>query len=147
MSEFNGLDQELELEEQNNIVEIQPKTKRKMFYEWEVDGVSYKLKLQTSVICKLEEKFGCNLLDVISKDGIPPLTHMLTIAQGAMAPWNHKMKYSDVQKLFDRYTEEGGDQLSFFSNVIMGTMAVSGFFTQSQAEELTEKMKQAELMM
>jgi hypothetical protein len=52
-----------------------------------------------------------------------------------------------VQKLFDRYTEEGGDQLSFFSNVIMGTMAVSGFFTQSQAEELTEKMKQAELMM
>lgn len=152
--EMNGLDQELGYgsESQNQVPSNvrsfgQEKPKRKMFYEWEVGGQTYRLKLSTSIICKLEEKYRTNLLNVVSQDGIPPLTQMLTIVQGAMAQWNHSMTYKDVQKLFDRYVSEGGNQLSLYSDVVMGTMAVSGFFTESQARDIAEKMQEMETMM
>ena len=63
-------------------------------------------------------------------DDMPPLSVMLTIIQAAMEPWEHGMDYSDVQKLYDRWTEEGGNQMNCFPGVIIPTMAVSGFFTE-----------------
>lgn len=150
MSEF-GLDEELVKEQSEelggipSIIPVAPK--RRPYYEWEIRGNVYKLKLSTAVICKLEEKFRTNLLNVISGDGIPPLGTMLTIIQGAMIQYQHGIKYSKVQSLYDAYTNDGGDQLSFFSDVLMGTMAVSGFFTEEQAEELTGRLKTAQQMM
>lgn len=151
--EMNGLDRELGHgadTEEHNAISLCPKEtekpKRKMFYEWEVSGQTYRLKLNTSIICKLEEKFRTNLLNVISQDGVPPLAQMITIVQGAMAPWNHSISYADVQKIFDKYVLEGGNQLSFYSDVIMGTMAVSGFFTDDQARTITENIKDMETM-
>ena len=147
MSEF-GLDDELMENtvpvEKNNVVTV---PKRRPFYEWEVGGHTYKLKLGTAVVCKLEEKFRTNLLNVISGDGIPPLGVMLTIIQGAMTQYQHGFTYSKVQTLYDAYTDDGGNQVSFFTDVLMGTMAASGFFTAEQAEELTSRIKAAEQMM
>lgn len=48
-----------------------------------------------------------------------------------------------VQKLYDRYVEEGGDQMKLYTNVIMGIMAVSGFFTAEQAEAMEDKLEAA----
>jgi hypothetical protein len=93
------------------------------------------------MICKLEEKYRTNLLNVISGNGIPPLAQMLTIIQAAMIPWNHGIGYKDVQKIFDQYVSEGGNQLKLYTEVIIGTMAVSGFFTEKQAKEIMEKME------
>lgn len=147
-----GLDDELgfddDSQEEIGIQAVKPeKPKRKMFYEWEVGGTPYKLKLNTAMICKLEEKFRTNLLNVVSSDGIPTLSQMLTIIQGAMAPWQHNTGFKNVQKLFDRYVSEGGNQLSLYTDVIMGTMAVSGFFTEEQAANIVEELKEAETMM
>ncbi|HCT93007.1 MAG TPA: hypothetical protein DF613_16735 [Lachnospiraceae bacterium] len=145
----SGLDQELGFtREQEKVIPIQEeKPRRKPFHIWEAGDKEYRMKLTTGMICKLEEKFRTNLLNVISADGVPPLGHMLTIAQGAMAPWYHNLSYADVQRIFDTYVDEGGNQLSFYSDVIMGVMAVSGFFTEAQAKEIAEKVKQDDTML
>lgn len=143
-----GLDRELGMAKSEPAIAVVEGNKpaRRMFYDWEVGGNVYKMKLNTSMICVLENKFKRNLLSVITDDGIPPLQIMLTVAQAAISPWNHKVDYSDVQKLFDKYVSEGGNQMDFYTNVIMQTMAVSGFFTEAQAKEITEKMKTATAM-
>lgn len=55
----------------------------------------------------------------------------------------HGTSYNDVQKMFDAWIEEGGDQQSFYAKVILPIMAVSGFFSQKQAGELMESVESA----
>ena len=72
---------------------------------------------------------------------------MLTVLQAAMTPWEHGIKYKDVQSAFDKYVEDGGTQLTLFSDVIMQILMVSGFFTENQREDLTEKMEDVKELM
>ncbi len=147
---IDGLDEELGLEEtQNNsgadgITDIDEARKkvRKQFHYWKVGEQEYRLKLTTQMITKLEEKYRCNLLNIISADGMPRLGVMLTIIQAAMDPWHHGTKYKTVENIYDRYLSNGGSQVKLLSDVIMPTMAVSGFFTENQAEELIDKMEE-----
>ena len=69
------------------------------------------------------------------------LSIMLTIIQAAIAPWEHGIAYQDVQKLYDRWLEEGGNQMELFTEVLMPTLAVSGFFTEKQAASMMENLK------
>lgn len=138
-----GFDDEIEKEqEESKVVNIDERKKRKPFAYWEVGDREYKLKLTTSVICQLEEKFKRNLLDILSM-GVPPLATMLTITQAAMKNWEHGIKYDDVQKLFDRYCEDGGTQLSFMTDVLMEIYKVSGFFSESQQEKMDQRLEDA----
>lgn len=107
-------------------------------------GISYKrdyrLKLKASTIGKLENKYRQNILNML--DDIPPLSVMLTIIQAAMEPWEHGMSYTKVQNLYDYWADkEGGNQTDLYSKVIIPTLAVSGFFTQEQADVLVEEMQ------
>lgn len=140
MSELCGIDEEKQ-EENKEVISIE-KEKRKMFTYWEVGGEEYKLKLTTAMICKLEEKYKMNLLNIL--DNIPPLSVMLTIVQAAMTPWQHNIKIKDVQDLYDTYVAEGGGQMTLFTNVIMQVMAVSGFFTKNQTEDLLKSLAEAD---
>lgn len=117
---------------------------RKQFATWEVSGEEYNLKLKTSTLCKLEEKLGTSVLNVISNGGMPSLTVMLTIAHYAMKDYNSNFKFTDIQNLFDKYIDEGGSQLKFFTDVVMDIFKVSGFFSEAQAEKMEEKQLQAE---
>lgn len=117
---------------------------RKQFANWEVDGEEYKLKLKTSTVCKLEEKLGTSLLNVLSNGGMPSLSVMLTITHAAIKDYNSNIKRSDIEDMFDKYLDEGGSQLDFFTNVIMDIYKVSGFFTEKQAENMDEKQKEAQ---
>lgn len=124
-------------------LEVSPeKKKRAPFAYWEVDGESYKLKLTTSVICELEDKFKCNLLNILAGGNVPPLAAMLTIVQGAMKTWKHGIRYTDVQKMFDQYCEEGGTQLSLMTQVLIPIYTVSGFFSEAQMEGVGETLEQ-----
>lgn len=76
-------------------------------------------------------------------NGIPALGVMLTIVQSATVKYQHSLTFEKVQKLYDRYVEEGGDQMKLYTNVIMGIMAVSGFFTAEQAEAMEDKLEAA----
>lgn len=117
---------------------------RKQFEIWEVDGQEYKLKLKTSTICKLEEKLNMSLMDVLGlARTTPPISTMLLITHGAIKDWNSNVKLDDVKDLFDKYIDEGGSQLEFFSKTFMGIYQVSGFFTESQGQEMEKKMEEA----
>lgn len=118
--------------------------KRLPYAKWEVDGVEYKLKLDTSTITKLEEQFKTNLLNIIMTDNsIPALKIMLTITHGAMLKYHHGIKYKDVEALYDKYTEEGGSQTSFMMNVFIPIYQASGFFSSSADETMSEKLAEA----
>ena len=60
-----------------------------------------------------------------------------------MLPYHHKIKFVDVQNLFDRYCEEGGTQMTFMTDVFMEIYKVSGFFTEDQAEEMDKRLEEA----
>lgn len=120
------------------------KKKRKAFHEWEVNGVCHKLKLKTGMIEKLENKYRENLLNLVSRDGVPPLSVMLTIIQAAIQPWEHGVAYKDIVEMYDSWVENnGGSQMELLNKVIIPTMAVSGFFTPEQAESIMNSMDEA----
>lgn len=132
---MGGLD---DIEE--NVIEAK-KPKRRPFHYWKVGDREYKLKLKTSMIERVEAKFGGkNILSLVSD--LPPLGVMLTITQAAMAPWEHGIGYADVQDLYDEWTEDGGSQMEFYTSVIMPTLEVSGFFTAAMAASMTAALKE-----
>lgn len=112
--------------------------KRQAFAYWTVGGRDYRLKLTTANVERLENKYKTNIINLVMQDGIPPRKDMLTIIQAAMLPWEHGIKYQDIQKLFDQYVEEGGSDNSLLMSVIVPVMAVSGFFTPDQSAALME---------
>jgi len=140
-----GFDDEIEVKtEEGKVVSLEEKKKRKAFAFWEVDGQIYKMKLTTPNICRLEEKYKTSLLNLLFGSGnVPPLSIMLTITQAAMLPYHHKIKFLDVQNLFDKYCEEGGTQMTFMTDIFMEIYKVSGFFTEDQAEEMDQKLAEA----
>lgn len=139
-----GLDEELEINVTEDTARFGEKEKpiRKQFHYWQVSGKEYKMKLTTSMITKLESKYKMNIMNLVMVDGIPPLSVMLTITQAAINPWEHGISYDNVEKMFDKWLEDGGDQQSFFGKIILPTMAVSGFFTKKQTQELTENISE-----
>ena len=138
-----GMDEELNAEKEKVEEKIvtMPEKKRKPFAYWNVGEREYRLKLTTEQICKLEEKYRCNLLTLLlqSSGGMPALGIMLTVLQAAMTPWKHGVKYKDVQALYDQYADEGGTQMDLMVDVIMEIMLVSGFFTENQRESVMDK--------
>lgn len=142
---LGGLDDVQDISEQGeNVISAEEfRKKRKAFHFWEVNGTDHKLKLQTSMISKLENKYRRNLLNIVSDDGIPPLSVMLTIIQAALAPWEHGTTYQTVEKLYDTWAEkDGGNQTELLTRVIIPTMAVSGFFTPEQAESIMTSLEE-----
>lgn len=136
---MGGLDDEII---EDNVIAIEEKKpKRRPFHYWKVGEKEYKLKLKTSMIERVESKYGGkNILALVSD--LPPLGVMLTIAQAAMAPWEHGIGYQDIQALYDQWTDEGGSQMEFYTSVVMPTLEVSGFFTAAQAASMTAALKE-----
>lgn len=112
---------------------------------WKVKDEEYKLKLATSEIIDLENKYKCNLMSLI--DGTPSLSVMLDITHKAMKKFNHGIKEKDVIEIYDSYLEEEGSQVSFMTDVFVPIFRVSGFFPKAVAESMNEKMNEATEML
>ena len=137
-----GFDEELLKEEVQSAPRAEvTKQKRAPYAVWEVGGTEYKLRLTAVEIAKLEQRYRRNLLLYLTDDGIPAIADMLTVIQAAMRSYHHGMTFMTVQSLFDTFVDEGGDQNKLMTDVLMPLLAVSGFFTPSQAEMLTQEMK------
>lgn len=142
MERLEGLDEVME--EKQEAAPAEEKKKRPPFHLWTINGRDYKMKLQTGMIAALENKYHKNILSLVGEDDLPPLSVMLTIAQAALKPWHHGMKYQDVEKLYDAWVEhDEGNQMELLEKVIIPTMAASGFFTPIQAEEILEHLEKA----
>ena len=133
-------------ENENNVTSFEAQKKKKMpFAIWEVAGKEYKMKLKTSTIKQLESKYKTNLMNIMGsgEGGMPALTVMLDIAYNAMKDWQHGIKADDVMDLFDKYLDEGGSQLQFYTSVYMNIFAVSGFFSSSLTEQMQNTLEEA----
>ena len=126
------------------VAQAETEPKKRPFHIWTVAGKDHKLKLTTRMIEALERKYRSNILNLITADGIPPLSTMLTVIQAAATPWEHGMSYEKVQGIYDRWCDEGGNQMDLLSQVIMPTMVVSGFFTERQGASITAGLKDTE---
>lgn len=119
---------------------------KRPFAIWTVGDVDYKLKLKTSHIRELEEKYKQNLMNLMGSNtgaGMPPISTMLDITYAAMKDYQHGMKSKDIEGIFDVYIDEGGSQLDFYMNVYMNIFTVSGFFSKDLAESMGEKLEEA----
>ncbi len=145
-----GLDNELEATERLDSTEglgaaaTEKKPERRPFHIWTVGGKDHKLKLTTQMIGALERKYRTNVLNLITADGLPPLSVMLTTVQAAAAPWEHGLGYRQVEAIYDQWCNEGGNQMELLSQVVMPTMVVSGFFTQKQGDSIMADLKGTE---
>jgi len=83
-------------------------------------------------------------MNILGNGNMPALKIMLTITHYAMKDYNANIKFKDVQEMFDRYVDDGGSQLEFFTKVIMDIYKVSGFFTEAQTEMMEENLEKAE---
>lgn len=145
---YFGLDEETSQEEklkESNITDFEiAKKKRLPYHIWTVGDTDYKMKLTTDKIAMLENKYRMNILRLVTMNDIPPLSTMLTIAQAALLPWQHGMKFEKVKSLYDTWLEEGGNQMDFYSRVIIPTLSVSGFFTADQTESIMKNLNAAD---
>lgn len=124
------------------VQEEKKEIRQKHFAVWTVGGESYRLKLQTAGVKELEAKYKGSIMSLMQNgDGIPPLTVMLDVAHVAMKPWNHKITQKDMERMFDTYEEEGGDLLSFFTNVYLEVFMVSGFLSKRVAAEMATSLE------
>ena len=140
MERLEGLDEEFQKEETEKVTSIEEtKKKRPPFHYWEVAGVQHKMKLNTGMITKLENKYRQNIMNLV--EDMPSLSVMLTIIQAAMEPWEHGIDYPDIQKIYDYWTEEGGNQVDLFEKVVIPTLVVSGFFPEKQAQSIMEELE------
>lgn len=134
---------EMGFEEENIVKRSNPMN----FAYWKVGECNYRLKLKTKSIENLENRYRTNLVNLMgSESGMPPLKTMLEITHEAMKEWYHGIKYENVVALFDRYINEGGSQLSFYTNVFIGIYIASVFFSKAMAEEMMSSMEEAQKM-
>lgn len=141
MNGFEGLDEELGATENKVVTMEEAQPKKRPFHFWTVKGREHKLKLTTQMIGMLEKKYRTNILNLISSDGLPPLSVMLTIIQAAMSPWEHNTDSTAVLKLYESWCDEGGNQVDLLSRVVMPTLVVSGFFTEKQGNSIMEDLR------
>lgn len=87
----------------------------------------------------LENKYKCNIMNLV--DDMPALSTMLTIIQAAMLEWEHGIKYERIKQLYDQYTDEGGNQMSLYRDIVLPTLAVSGFFTEDATAQILERLE------
>lgn len=138
MSEINlgGLDDQTRIEEDKVTSITEAKKKRRPFHIWTVGGKEYKLKLKTNAIEKLENKYRKAVFSLVMDD-MPPLTIMLTVVYAGLRDWQHGFSFDDMKNIYEKWVdEEDGNQLEFYTKVLLPMVAVSGFFTAKQAEEI-----------
>ena len=133
-------------QEEEKVVEM---PKKRPFQVWNVGGETFKMKLDTSGISELEQKYKTNLMNVMGtgNGGMPALTVMLDVAHAAMRKYHHGVKRTDLNEIFDRYVEDGGSQLAFYTEIYMGIFSVSGFFSDTLTNQMQDALEEAKDLM
>ena len=114
---------------------------------WKVsEDKELKLRLTSLQATKVEEKIGANLLKVFMPSegeafALPPLKVMLLLTHGALQKFEHGLSFEDVSDLYDDYVDNGGDQTTFMSEVLMPLFEVSGFTPRGNKDKKTSKKK------
>lgn len=138
--EFNEENLKVNAEQVENIDK-----KHKPFSIWTVGGRDYKLRLTAGEQVQLEDVFKTkNIFSVLlPEEGVPSVAIMLRTIQAAMNKFEHGMTKDKIFELYDKYVDEGGTFDTLFVDVIVPTLAASGFFSWEDAEEMQKDAKEA----
>lgn len=142
----NIVDEVIEHTETNKM-EDNITTMPRPFVIWAVAGKEYRLKLTASWIIKLENQFGKPLMMAVTEDGIPAASVVTTLLQAALQKYNHGIKSSDVEKLYDDYMDAGNTIYTLLNDVIYPLMYDAGFFTRAMLDALTTDLAEMDQMM
>ena len=110
------------------------------FVSWEVGEETFRLKLTSAVIQKLEATFKTSLMNAVLDNGIPTVGVMVAVLQAGLQKYNHGIKSKQVEDLFDAYIDSGKTQIDLLREVIYPLMGDAGFFTATQVELMTREM-------
>lgn len=115
---------------------------------WKVtDEKELKLRLTSHQAATVEEKIGMNLLKIFMPEAgeeftLPALKVMLLLVHGALQQYEHGYSFEDVYDLYDEYVDNGGDQTTFMTEVLMPLFEVSGFTPRgSKGKKASNKKK------
>ena len=114
---------------------------------WKVsEDKELKLRLTSLQGTKVEEKIGMNLLKIFMPEAgeeftLPPLKVMLLLVHGALQKFENGYSIEDVYDLYDEYVDNGGDQTTFMTEVLMPLFEVSGFTPRGSKGKKTSKKK------
>lgn len=106
-----------------------------MYYDFEANNKSYKLRLNTRNTIALEKKLGCNPLSIFG-DGstLPTVEQMVTILWASLQAYNHNITLDNAADIFDDYLNDGNLMTDFF-NVIIEVYKVSGLMPSEESEK------------
>lgn len=139
------MNEEKTFEAMLNESEVQPKEELinapHPWTDWKVGGNVYKLKLTNGIIKMLERSFKKSLLLAVIDDGVPPVSVMVDVVQGAMQKYHHGMNSAKVEALFDAYIDEGHTVYDLLAEVIYPLLTDAGFFTKAMLEEMQTQLK------
>lgn len=89
------------------------------YYDFEVNGKSYKLRLNTRSIVALEKKLGCNPIGIFGKgDTIPTIGQMVEVLHASMTQLNHGITLDEAYDIFDQWIEEGHTATDFIPIIV-----------------------------
>lgn len=134
-NEGNAINEE---QDQGNIVDMGERKKiRDQFAHWTIGDKTYNLKLRVTDQLELEKKFRKNIISLMGdEDNIPPLTTMLQVIHAAADPWQHGLKLRNIHDMYEKYLQAGGNMLELYTRVYLPIFTVSGFFSNSMAEDM-----------
>ena len=113
-----------------------------MFKEFEINGVTYKLRLDTKNCIALEKKLGHSPLDdviAVEEGKIPTFSFIITVLYYAMLKHQPGTKLEEVYSIFDTYIENGGSIMDLLP-IVLDIFKQSGFFNNPQNETVEKKI-------
>ena len=109
-----------------------------MFYDFQVENTTYKLRLNTRNTIMLEKALGCNPLAIFGNgETIPTVTTMVNVLFAAMQQYNHGISLNDAYDIYDKWINEGHTVTDFIP-IILEVYKVSGII-KADAEVSAEK--------
>ena len=104
------------------------------YYEFEVAGEVYKLRLNTRNIVSLEKMLGCNPLMIFGAgDKVPEVTDMLAVLKCSLEQYQHGITMDKVYDIWDKYCED--HVITDFIPVIIEIYRVSGIIAKDTDEK------------
>lgn len=110
-----------------------------MYFDFETNEQTYKLRLTTKTIMDLERKIGGNPLSIFGNGTrIPSVTEMVSILHYSLQSMQHNITFEKAASIFDNYLSEG-HTVTDFIQVIVGVYRVSGIIQNEDNGDGEEK--------
>lgn len=106
-----------------------------MYFDFETNEQTYKLRLTTKTTMQLEQKIGCNPISVFGTGSrIPSVTEMVSILWASAQDQQHGITFDKATDIFSKWLDEG-HTITDFIGVIVGVYRASGIIAKEEEEK------------